>query len=262
MIRQANRHTVCYRFARLAVFSEITHAIFTRLGGNSEGPYWSLNVGAQCGDRPEDVQANELTMLGDLGLQPGDVVTAAQVHGSRVAVVGSADKGRILPATDGLLTAEAGVFLFLRFADCLPVLLYDPLHKALALVHVGWRGCLAGVLGNTVLTMVSTFGTRPSDVVAGLGPGIGPCCYEIGPDLVYKIRSVFGEESGLLRQAEAAKTYFDLPGAASQQLGRAGILQIESAAMCTCCHTGEFFSHRGQGGRAGRFGVVCGLRDR
>jgi YfiH family protein len=207
------------------------------------------------------VQANQALMVHTLGIRSEQLVTAHQVHGAHVALVGTSQRGTVIPATDSLISQGPGVALLLRFADCLPLMLYDPPRQAIGLVHAGWRGCLGGVVPNTLVAMQRAFASDPRDLTAGLGPAIGPCCYQVGPDLIKSVRHARGSlESFLLTQPDGS-VHFDLPSAVRSQLCQAGVRRIEDSALCTCCHTDEFFSHRGERGRTGRFAAVLSLRE-
>jgi YfiH family protein len=261
MIRQQQGGVVFYRFQSLSACRVVLHAVFTRIGGTSGKPFHSLNVGQLVGDEPAAVQANHALMMRTLGIHSGQLVTARQVHGAEVAVVGTSHRGTVLPATDSLISQACGVALLLRFADCLPLMLYDPLRQAIGLAHVGWRGCLAGVVGNTVVAMQRAFSSDPRDLVAGLGPAIGPCCYQVGPDLITGVRETCGSLEAFLLTQPDGSVHFDLPSAVRSQLHQAGVQKIEDSALCTSCHTDEFFSHRGERGRTGRFAAVLALRE-
>jgi YfiH family protein len=261
MIRWTHDGVVFYQFAALSKYPEIVHAVFTRLGGKSASPFHSLNVGRLVGDEGRNVEDNHVLILRTLGLNPGQVVTAHQVHGAQVAMVQSADGGGVVPSTDALMTNSPGMALLLRFADCLPLLLYDPWHKAIALAHAGWRGCLAGVVAKTVARMGQDYHSDPSELTACLGPAIGPCCYQIGPDVIGLVKEVFPGENHLLLTQPDGSLHLDLPAAVRRQLQQAGVQQIEDSSVCTCCHTDEFFSHRASGGRTGRFAAVLGLSE-
>ncbi len=260
MIRRILNGTVFYQFMRLAQYPEVLHAIFTRIGGTSSGAFHSLNVGHLVGDQPTAVQANLELVFRTLGIKPEQVVTARQVHGAHVAVVGAAEQRTVVPATDSLISSEQGVALLLRFADCLPLMLYDPLRQVVGLVHVGWRGIIAGVVVNTLAALRHEYGCNAHDLVAALGPAIGPCCYEVGPELVTSIEQVFGNEGGLLLTQPNGTVHFNLAAAVRWQLEYAGVQQIEESGLCTSCHTDEFFSHRAEKGYTGRFAAVLALQ--
>jgi YfiH family protein len=173
--------------------------------------------------------------------------------------VGQEDKGRVCPRTDALITATPGVPLMLRFADCVPILFYDPARKVVGLAHAGWRGTVAGIAQATVEAMGRTFGCRPQDMIAGIGPAIGPCCYTVGADVVQAVRQAFPGGSERLTHRAGGHWQLDLWSANQVQLAECGVGQIEVAGLCTACHTEEWFSHRATGGKTGRFGVLAGL---
>src|SRR5262249_9448876 len=158
-----------------------------------------------------------------------------------------------------IVTDRPGLPLSMRFADCVPVLLYDPVHPAIGLVHAGWRGTMSDVVGAAVQKMSDTFGTRPADIQAGIGPSIGPECYQVGAEVVEATCAAFGDSDGLVHHAADGSAYLDLWEANRRALERAGIRQIEISGLCTACHTDEFFSHRAEHGRTGRFGAVIAL---
>jgi hypothetical protein len=236
----------------------VRHGVFTRLGGRSAGAFASLNVGHTVGDDAAHVEANHAAIYAALGLDPARVVCGRQVHGHQVAVVAASDGGRALAATDALVTDDPRLALMLRFADCAPVLFAAPRVGAVGIAHAGWRGAVARVAAHTVLAMVEAFGCRAEEILASVGPCIGPCCYEVGPEVVAQVEAAFGGAAqGMIsrRRADGA-AYLDLWEANTQQLREVGVERIERAALCTRCRRDLFFSHRGDGGRTGRFGVV------
>jgi YfiH family protein len=249
---------VTYHFESLDA-NGLIHAVFTRLGGVSEGPFSSLNVGNSVGDDKAAVVENHARVYDRLGLSPDGVASPRQVHGNHVVQVMAGDGGQLFPNTDGLVTATPGVGLLLRFADCQPILLYDRVHHALGLIHAGWRGVAQGIARRAVEAMREAFGSQPQDLAAGLGPAIGPCCYTVG----HKVAAAMGYALPDWNQAMVLdgedRWRLDLSAANSQQLAAEGVQQIESAGLCTACNLAEFYSHRGQEGRAGRFAVVAYL---
>ena len=261
MPHRENHGLATYHFDNLGV-PGLVHAVFTRLGGVSRGPFASLNVSEDVADDPAAVAENRARIYAHLGLGAAQVVTAGQVHGNHVACVTAADAGRTLLQTDGLVTDAPGVALMLRFADCQPILLYDPEHHALALVHAGWRGVAQGIARRAVEAMRDAFGSRPAALIAGLGPAIGPCCYTVGQDVAAAMGYALSDWRQVLEPQGDDLWRFDLPAANAQLLADAGVQNIEQAALCTACHTEIFFSHRGDGGRTGRFAVVAFLQER
>jgi YfiH family protein len=258
-MRRVDRNgVVFYRFDGLAGEAGLDHALFTRRGGVSRPPFFSLNMGHTVGDELSAVRINHERALATLGWQLDDVATAHLVHGARVGVVDADGRGRTYADTDALVTATPGVVLLLRFADCVPVLLYDRRRRAIGLAHAGWRGIPAGVVAATVATLVEVFGCEVVDLWAGIGPSIGPCCYEVGTEVVGQVKAaVNGREP--FRWADGG-VHLDLWAAVQSQLEEAGVGQIEVAELCTACHTGEWFSHRAENGKTGRFGVAMALK--
>lgn len=240
----------------------LVHAVFTRLGGVSRGPFATLNVGHTVGDAPQAVIENHRRIYAALDLGAGQVVTARQVHSNRVAVVTGRDAGEVIPNTDGLVTATPGLGLLLRYADCQPILLYDPEHYALGLAHAGWRGVALGIARRLVEAMQETFGSRPRALLAGLGPAIGPCCYTVGHEVAAAMGYALPDWKRVMRPEGEDGWQLDLEAANAQLLAAAGVLQIEQAGICTACRNDEFFSHRADGGRTGRFAVVAYLAAR
>lgn len=257
MIRIQDQGPTYYQFARLRTEPDVRHAFFTRLGGVSQRPYASLNVGASVGDDPRAVATNRRRCLAALGFEETQVVSPYQVHSTVVARVSVAESGRVIEATDGLLTDDRGVALLLRFADCVPIMLYDPLRPAVGLVHAGWRGTLEGIAGQAVAAMKAHFGSDVAQLWAGIGPAIGRCCYQVGADLGRRFAERFGEQ--VLDGPATGQPHLDLAAANTIALREAGIRQIETAGLCTACRCEEFFSHRAEDGRTGRLAVIIGL---
>ncbi|MFQ5856339.1 MAG: peptidoglycan editing factor PgeF [Anaerolineae bacterium] len=247
-----------YRFAGLDDRSEVSHVIFTRLGGVSKPPFAELNLGHTVGDDLASVGENHSRVYRTLEITDRNVVTAWLVHGRAVHVVDHRHAGQAIKQTDGLITQTAGLVLFQRFADCLPILFFDPVRSAVGITHAGWRGTVAGVSPTTVRAMQTAFGSRPEDLWVGIGPGIGPCCYEVGGEVTRAVGTAFVNSQVLLPRVNGA-VHFDLPGANVRQLQSLGVKHIEAASICTACRVDEFFSHRAERGNTGRFGVAIGL---
>ncbi len=216
-------------------------AFSTRRGGVSEGPYESLNVGLMTQDEPERVAENRRRLSDEVGADIERLAMNRQVHG---AVVNRATAGERGEPGDGLWTGEPGVPMLKLTADCLPVALARTNGTpALALLHAGRLGLLEGI----VTAGVAALGG--SRVAAVIGPGIGPCCYEVGPDIRDDYRARFGD--GVVRGSN-----LDLWTAAELALREAGVDAIERTDLCTACHPELFFSHRRDGGVTGRQGVI------
>ena len=247
-----------------------TVAFSTRGGGVSEGPYASLNVGALTADDPAAVVENRRRLCAAVGADPARATMARQQHGARV--VQAAARGILTPDAaafdqcDGLWSDEPGQAMLLVTADCLPIALArtgradgSPDRPALALLHVGWRGLLAGIVDEGVLALRAAPGAGPgapadegstrTPLRAAIGPGIGPCCYEVGEDVADRFRTAFG--ATVLRGRR-----LDLPAAAELALRAAGVAEIDRLDRCTACDAERFFSHRRDAGLTGRQGVI------
>lgn len=241
---------------------ELIHGITTRHGGVSTGSYRSLNVSHGLGDDPAAVEENLQRTCRALGLCREDLVSPNQRHTANVRRVGCADRGHVVFNCDGLVTDDCGVPLLLRYADCAPVLIYDPVHRALALVHSGWRGTVQGVVRAALAAMAREFASRPVDLVAAIGPSIGPCCYEVGDDVVDAVRAVFDRPDELLPAGSWGQRRFDLWAANRRWLVDGGVRQIEVGEICTACRTDEFYSHRAEAGKTGHFAATMMLQGR
>jgi YfiH family protein len=250
----------CYQFETFAA-QGVTHGIFARHGGVSPEPYASLNMSVSTGDSPENVRHNRSRAFRALGRDPASLADLWQVHSADV-VIAEAPNGerQYLAKADALLTDRPEVTLFLRFADCVPILLWDRRRRAAGVVHAGWRGTLKLAAAAAVGAMAERYGSHPGDLIAGIGPSIGPCHYAVGPEVVAETRQVFGADSSSLLSPINGGFHLDLWAANEAALRRAGVEQVEAARICTYCHERDFFSHRAQGARTGRFGALIGLQ--
>lgn len=239
--------------------------VSTRFGGVSHGLYASLNLGYHVGDSPAAVRENRLRLAGALARDAGDFVVCEQVHGGEVASVGEQDAGRgfvarhdVIPAADAMITDEPSLILAIMAADCLPILLYDPVTPAIGVAHAGWRGTVERIAGATVRAMGERFGTRPSDLRAGLGPAIGVANYEVGPEVVERAEAAFpGAE--VIHDRRGLGGRFDIRGAATLDLVQTGVARDRIASVGGDTHDSEdFYSHRA-GGPTGRFMLLGSL---
>jgi len=237
------------------------HAVFTRQGGVSPEPWESLNVGGTVGDDLERVRKNRNLSLNALGRNPESVFDVWQVH-SADAVCANAPRpeGESLRQADIILTDKRDVTLFMRFADCVPILFHDPRKGVVGVAHAGWMGTLRDVAASTVKAMQAQYGSNPADILAGIGPSIGPDHYEIGADVILQVMQKFGDDSEQVLKSHNGKIHFDLWKTSQLLLERAGVGKIETAEICTACHTDDWFSHRAEKGRTGRFGALISLQ--
>ena len=240
-----------FRFENLSRIPGVVHGITTRAGGVSQGRCASLNVSYSVGDAADNVDENLRRVAETLGTRREALFAAYQVHGREVSVVDPDTPGR--PTCDVLVTQSPERTLMLRFADCTPVLLADLRRGAVAAVHAGWRGSAVRAAGAAVEALREVFGSDSRDIVAGIGPAIGPCCYTVGDD----VREAFSDRPHLLSDGK-----LDLWEANRQALVEAGVPaeNIEVAGICTRCESERFFSHRANHGQpAGRFAALIGI---
>lgn len=266
-----------YRFEQLNDDSSLVHAVFTRLGGVSLPPFASLNLGHTVGDDPVAVESNHKRMYQALGVHRSRAATCHLTHSADVLVVTASDGGQVLGQGDAMVTADPGVYLSMRFADCVPILLHDPVRGAVGLAHAGWRGTVKNVAGAVARAMIEKLGCSPEAITAVIGPSIGRCCYQVGDEVIQAVEAAFlprpavgagpqsvgagGNDGRLFSRRNGGRAYFDLWEANRQQLAAAGVGRVLVSGLCTACHTDHFFSHRAERGHTGRFGVVIGRRE-
>lgn len=249
-------------YYQFEMWSEVPfqHAIVTRLGGVSPAPWGSLNLGGTVGDAPQAVAQNHRLMYDALEVDRSQACTVWQVHGADTVVVNYPPQGRKwINRADGMVSNQAGLPLVMRYADCTPILYYDPAHQAVGIAHAGWRGTLDGAQVSVVDAMQESFETNPAELQVGIGPSIGPDHYQVGEEVVAQVQQVFGHTDGVIRRANDGSAYFNLWEANRRLLQQAGVTQIEVAEICTFERTDEFFSHRGEKGKTGRFGGLIAL---
>lgn len=260
MQRHSTNDLAYYTFETLRDANALTHAVSTRHGGVSPAPFDTLNLSRMVGDDATNVALNHARLHAVLALNRATIVDASQAQADRVARVDARHRGTRIQNVDALITNTPNVPLLLRFADCVPILFFDPVRRAVGIAHAGWRGTVLKLAVRTAQAMRDAFGTQPRDLIVGIAPSIGPCCYEIGDDVSARVREAFSAAADLLH-SHNGKTHFDLWQANAGQLRALGVEQIEIASLCTAHHTGDFFSHRAEHGKTGRFGALIAMRD-
>lgn len=247
-----------FRFLSLDT-AGLKHAVFSRHGGVSRGPFRSLNVGGSVGDDPACVAANRVRSLEAFGSSTDAMVNVWQIHSDRVVLVQSPMNGHEPERADAMVTNVPGLTLMMRFADCVPILAYDPETRAIGVAHAGWQGTLKNMAGRLVQTMVRAFGTSPQALVVGLGPSIAAHHYPVGPEVAHQVREAFGSTADELLSGDPGNPNLDLWAANTHQLEDQGTRKIENSGICTACETHDWFSHRGEHGQTGRFAVMLAL---
>lgn len=248
-----------YSFASFDEYG-VTNAIFTRRGGVSPKPWKSLNIGGTVGDQDEAVRTNLCRMFDAANRKFSSRYDSWQVHGDILLRIKTPrpEKEPHVKA-DGLITDQPEVTLLMRFADCVPILLYDPTRNVGGIVHAGWKGTVLQIAKKAVAFLQEQFGCTPSALIAGIGPSIGPDDYEVGEEVVEAVYHSFGKDAFSLMVQKNSSTFFDLWAANKKALQNAGVEQIETAGISTYQHTEDWFSHRKEHGQTGRFGAIFAL---
>ena len=238
----------------------LIHAVFTRKGGVSQSPWDSLNVGSTVGDDPAHVIENRRRSFAAMGRNLDTLYDVWQVHSADVVCT---DLPRP-PETphlkaDAIITNKVGVTLFMRFADCVPILLFDPTRKVISLVHAGWQGTVKKVGLKAVEAMRQNYGCDPGNILAAIGPSICVKHYPVGNEVVNGIKDALGEEAAEVCHYQDAQAFLDLWQSNAIILRQSGVINIEIAEHCTAGDKEKWYSHRGENGRTGRFGVMIAL---
>jgi len=240
--------------------SALTHAVFTRQGGVSSAPWDSLNVGGYIGDPLENTYLNRVRAFEVLRRDPATVYDVWQVHSADVICTDAPRPKNVQhKKADAILTNNPEITLFMRFADCVPILFFDPIKKVVGVAHAGWQGTVKRVVSATIERMISEYGSNPADIRAGIGPSIGAHHYEVGPEVVQQVRVTFEPQANSLLPSQNNSTHFDLWEANRLLLEQAGVKEIEISGLCTACHPDDWFSHRAEQGKTGRFGALIAL---
>jgi YfiH family protein len=250
---------VIYR-SRILPTEGFVHGFPERGGGVSTGPRTSLNLGFRWGDDRAAVEENRRRVAAHEGYDPDELQVTKHVHGTKVWRVGEPQPDP--PEFDGLVTERVGPVLGAFAADCIPMLFADPTARVIGACHAGWRGTVAGVAASVVGRMAE-LGARPDDIRVALGPSIGPCCFEVGPEVVAAFRDELGPVPGMV-VAGPAKDHIDLRVATRAVLERAGVRpdHVDAEPPCTKCNPDRFFSYRRDGQAGGVHMGFIGMRAR
>lgn len=270
MIEKTIRGVPLWCFENLSSKDAAVHFVSGRAGGVSPPPYDSLNLSFNVGDDPQRVLANRARLAGCLGIPLGSLTLARQVHDDGVTIVsegmrgeGSTNHRGAIEDSDAMLTGVPGICLMILLADCVPILLHDSSKGVIGAVHAGWKGTLQLLSHKAVKILRSNFGCSPHDIIVGIGPSIGPCCYEVGPEVAREAERVFGIKQDILKKPSShTRGRLDLWKANFNQIVQAGVPEknIETAKICTRHHVDRFYSYRHEQGMTGRFGAGIMLR--
>lgn len=247
------------------------HGFSTRIGGVSEGIFSSMNLSFTRGDNPDHVMENYRRMADAMGFSLDEAVCSDQTHTTNIRVVTKEDAGKGIIREkdyhdiDGLVTNVPGLTLVTSYADCVPLFFIDPVKKAVGLSHSGWRGTEGRIGEKTIRVMEETFGSRPKDIYAAIGPSICQKCYEVSEDVALRFMEEFREyrdDVSLLYKKEDGKYQLNLWRANEIVLTEAGILSehLSFPEICTCCNPKLLFSHRASKGKRGNLCAFLGIR--
>jgi len=244
---------------------EAKHAFTTRIGGVSSGIYESLNLAQRAEDDLDNVKENYNRICEALGINTDDIVCSNQVHGTHIRVVTRDDCGKLFKPNshqaDGLITQTPGVALMVFVADCVPVLLYDPVKKVAGAVHAGWRGTAANISGIAIDKMKNEFGCSPSNIKAAIGPCISKCCYETDSDVADALLKTLESKAERCLTKKGNKYFVDLKEANRLIMENAGLKDIIISDECTSCLYKKYWSHRKTKGQRGSQAAVIVVRD-
>lgn len=269
--RLITQDTPYLSFPVLEKYEFVKHGFSTRLGGVSEGIYESLNLGFGRGDSDENVRTNYERICKSIGVDSKSVVMSDQVHKTVLRKVGIEDTGKGLyrqkdyKEVDGIYTNETGITLVTAYADCVPLYFVDPVKKAIALSHAGWRGSIGKIGPKTVETLQKEYDSKKEDIVVVIGPSICQECYEVSEDVADEFKKEIASESWNdivpLTDTIKRKYHLNLWKANQYFLEEAGILSknIHISGVCTCCNSDLFHSHRASKGRRGSLSAFLAL---
>ena len=242
----------------------VRHGFSTRMGGVSEGMFSALNLSYNRGDKKEAVDENFRRISEAIGFDHTKLVFSNQIHETRIHKVTKEDCGKVMKDMDGLATNEQGIPLYTGYADCVPLFFYDPVEKAAALAHSGWRGTVGRIGAKMVQFLENEYGSKKENIIAAIGPSICQDCYEVSEDVAQEFISAFEgrADNRLLYRKENGKYQLNLWRANEIVMEEAGILpeNIHTTQWCTCCNPELLYSHRASKGKRGNLAAFLGLK--
>lgn len=261
MILRKENNIKYLQFKNLSEFDHLKHFSTTRIGGISSKKLESLNLGYTVNDNPKNVSSNLEQLAKSQGFEKKQMVSPKQTHSKNIGIVKSAQG--IFPNTDALITNKPNICIFIRTADCVPILLFDPIQKAIAAIHSGWKSTIQKISKHTVELMQNEFGTKPENIVAGIGPSIGHEVYEVGSEVIDLFHKQFGENHIVTPIKNSNKGLLNLWEINKQILVECGIPEnkIEIAQICTYANPELFYSARRDGVKTGRLATGIMLKE-
>lgn len=259
---QKSKNGLAYLSFPETLLNEVAHGFFTRLGGVSPDPFDSLNLSISTGDSREHVRQNRDLIFDVMDRPNSSMFDVWQVHSDTVMCTDTPRNLVEQPIkADAVFTNNPQVTLLMRFADCVPILIYDPVRKVVGIIHAGWQGTVNQIAIKSINRIAEQYQCNPDDLQAVIGPAIGPDHYEVGEDVYNRASVVFETKDGVLERSINGSWMFDLPKANEVLLKRAGVHSIYQSEICTACDVNNWYSHRAEKGKTGRFAALIGLCD-
>jgi polyphenol oxidase len=256
MHQQTFANVPLWQFEQLIHYPNIRHFVSGRQGGVSTHEVGTFNLSFRATDSRENVLENRRRLAQALGIESNQLIFPSQTHSDRVQLVTATTHPDTLTDTDALITNTPGICICVMSADCVPILLYDPVTQSVGAVHAGWRGTVSKILTKTIEAMQQQFGTKPENLAAGIGPSISPDMYQVGSEVIEAVQQAFGQTQGLVDKEDTqGKGYLNLWEANRRQLQELQVPEhsVEFAGICTYQQSQNFFSARKSANQAGRF---------
>jgi YfiH family protein len=259
MFRHSDNGIISYSFESFNS-QQVQVEVITRNGGISPQPWDSLNLGGTVGDDPSNVKTNRICVIQTFNLDANSIYDVWQVHSADwIHATQGRPQSEPHKKADIIITDKPELVLMMRFADCVPIFIYDPVRKAIGIAHAGWLGTSKDVAGTLVRAMSTQFGSKPGDLLAAIGPAICLEHYPVGKEVIDAIEKTIDADIQYVVKDNNGKKHIDLKKCNALQFRNAGLIEIENSEMCTACDFDNWFSHRGGNGKTGRFGAFIKL---
>lgn len=255
MAIRSNKKISYYTFSTLDDY-KLVHGVFMRYGGVSPAPWASLNMATSVGDTKNSVIENRKRITNCLSLKEDSIYDVWQVHSNKVVFAENPRKPhQPHKKADAIITNNPGVTIMMLFADCVPIMMYDPKNNVASITHAGWQGTVNKIVGETVISMQKKYACQPENIIACIGPSICVNHYEIGEEVAEEVERSFEKTQQILIRKEG-KLHMDLQCANRIILENNGVKRIQNSNICTACNMNDWYSHRAEKGQTGRFAAI------